>query len=84
MDLTFEQQQLVELALRVPTDDIAAARRMLQGLVADPMWLSLQTAPFDDEELTPETIASLLEAEASIARGEGIPHEEILREFGLK
>ena len=83
MDLTLEQQQLVELAMRVPADDVPAAKRMLQGLVVDPLWLSLQSAPFDDEELTPEAIASISEAEASIERGEGIPHEEILREFGI-
>jgi hypothetical protein len=40
-------------------------------------------APEETEELTPETVASLDRARASLARGEGIPHEKILREFGL-
>ena len=84
MELAEERQQLVELAMRVRAEDIPAAKRILQGLVVDPLWLSMESAPYDDEELTPETIASIAEAEASIARGEGTPHEEILREFGIE
>ena len=44
---------------------------------------SLAMAPVEVEEITPETAAALDRARASLARGEGIPHEEILREFGL-
>jgi hypothetical protein len=44
---------------------------------------SLALAPVEEEEITPETEAALERARASLARGEGIPHEEILREFGL-
>jgi hypothetical protein len=36
----------------------------------------------DEEEITPETAAALERARASLARGEGIPHEDIQREFG--
>jgi hypothetical protein len=32
----------------------------------------------------PETAAVLDRARVSLHRGEGIPHEEILREFGLR
>ena len=35
------------------------------------------------EEITAETAAALDSARNSLARGEGIPHDEILREFGL-
>jgi hypothetical protein len=84
MELTPGQQQLVELAARVPAADVPTARRVLQALIVDPLWLSLQTAPLDDEELTAEDIASIEESQASFARGEAIPHEEIMREFGLK
>ena len=45
--------------------------------------LSLATALVEEEEITPETVAALDRARASLARGEGIPHEEILREFCL-
>jgi hypothetical protein len=49
----------------------------------DPLSLSLVSAPVEEEEITTETAASLDRARASLARGEGIPHEEIRREFGL-
>jgi hypothetical protein len=38
----------------------------------------------EEEGLTTDTAAALDRARASLARGEGIPHDEILREFGLK
>jgi hypothetical protein len=38
----------------------------------------------EDEEITPETAEALDRARASLARGEGISHDEALREFGLK
>ena len=45
---------------------------------------ALASAPVEEEEITAETAAAIDRARASLARGEGIPHEEILREFGLK
>jgi len=45
---------------------------------------SLAVAQVKDEDLTPGTAAALDLARASLARGEGIPHDEVLREFGLK
>ena len=44
---------------------------------------SLAQAAIEDEEITPEMAARLDRARASAERGETIPHEEILREFGL-
>jgi hypothetical protein len=40
-------------------------------------------APVEEEEIMTETAAALDRARASLNRGEGISHEEILREFGL-
>jgi hypothetical protein len=37
----------------------------------------------EEEEITPETAAALARSRESLARGEGIPHAEVLREFGL-
>jgi RNA processing factor Prp31 len=50
---------------------------------ADPAWRSILTAPPDDEPYTPDQQREDAEARAAIARGEGIPHEQVLREFGL-
>lgn len=84
MELTAEQQQLVDLATRVPASDIPTAKRVLEALIGDPFWRALQSAPYDDEPVTPEDEAALAEAEAEFARGEISPHEEILREFKVK
>ena len=82
--LTPQQQQLVELASRVPEDQVPAAKRMLQSLIVDPFWLSLQAAPYDDEPLTPEEEVAVEAARESIRLGEPLlPHEDIMREFGL-
>jgi predicted transcriptional regulator len=43
----------------------------------------LAQAAIEDEEITPEMAARLDRARASAERGESVPHEEILREFGL-
>jgi hypothetical protein len=45
---------------------------------------SLVLTAVEEEEVAPETAAALERARASLARGEGIPHDEVLREFGLK
>jgi hypothetical protein len=51
--------------------------------LTEPPSRSLALAPVEEEEITPETAAALDRARASLARGEGIPHDEIRREFGL-
>ena len=43
----------------------------------------LTLAPVEEEGITLDTAAALDRARASLACGEGIPHEEVLREFGL-
>jgi hypothetical protein len=59
-----------------------AVVRLLEVMV-EPLTRSLALAPVEEEEITPDTAAALERARASLARREGIPHEEILREFGL-
>lgn len=84
VELTPEQQQLVELATRVPLSDIRTARRVLEALIVDPLWLALESAPYDDEAVTPEDETALAEAEVAFSQGKITPHEEILREFGIE
>jgi hypothetical protein len=52
--------------------------------MAEPLSRSLALAPVEEEDLTGETAAEIAAARASLRRGEGIPHDEILREFGLR
>lgn len=82
--MSFEQERQHAHALldMLPADKLNAVRSLLEVMV-EPLARSLAMAPVDEEEVTPETAAALDRARASLDRGEGIPHEEILREFGL-
>jgi hypothetical protein len=77
-----EKQQVHEMVERLAPGELTAVRGLLEVLL-DPLARSLANAPVEDEEITPEMAAALDRARASIERGEGIPHEDILREFGL-
>src|SRR5258708_5174741 len=44
-------------------------------------WIALQ---WKSKRFTPQTAAAMDRARTSLARGEGIPHEDIRREFGLE
>jgi hypothetical protein len=81
-NLNQERQQAHALLDLLPAAKLNAVRSLLEVMV-EPLARSLALAPVEDEEITPETAAALDRARASLARGEGIPHEEILREFGL-
>jgi hypothetical protein len=80
---TTEKQHLHELVEKLTPEQLPAARSYLNYLCADPVLLSLLEAPADDEPYTEQQRQHDAQAEASIARGEGISHEEVLRDFGL-
>lgn len=82
LDFTQQRQQAHSLLDVLPDEKIAAVRSLLEVMV-EPLSRSLAMAPVEDEELTEETAAALDRARASLARGEGVSHEEVLREFGL-
>ena len=75
-----EKKQAHELIERLPPTQLSAVVALLEAML-DPA--ALANAPVEEAEITPETAAALDRARESLARGEGIPHEEILREFGL-
>jgi len=81
-NLDQERQQAHALLDMLPTEKLNAVRSLLEVMV-EPLARSLALAPVEEEEITPGTAVALDSARASLARGEGIPHEEILREFGL-
>ena len=77
------REELRLLVDHIPDSDVATARKILRALL-DPVELSLLLAPLDDEPLSEHEEAALAEAEYRERRGEPlIPHEEVLREFGL-
>lgn len=81
-DLTQERRRAHALLDLLPADKLNAVRSLLEVMV-EPIERSLALAAVEEEEITPDTAAALDRARASLARGEGISHEEILREFGL-
>jgi hypothetical protein len=81
-DVTQERQQAHALLDMLPEEKLTAVRSLLEVMV-EPLSRSLASAPVEEEEITPDTAAAIDRARASVARGEGIPHEDILREFGL-
>ncbi len=81
-DVTQERQQAHALLDMLPEEKLTAVRSLLEVML-EPLSRSLASAPVEEEEITPETAAALDRARASLARGEGIPHEDIVREFDL-
>jgi hypothetical protein len=81
-NLNQERQQAHALLDMLPAAKLNVVRSLLE-VMAEPLARSLALAPVEEEEITPETAAALDRARASLARGEGIPHDEVLRECGL-
>lgn len=72
-----DRADLHRLIDELPKESLAAVARVLEALrdalaPTDPLAL----APFDDEPLTPEEGAALEEADADIAGGDVLSHEE--------
>ena len=77
-----QKQQAHTLIEILPPTQLNAVVGLLEAML-DPVALAIAGAPTEDEEITAETASALDRARESLARGEGIPHEEVLREFGL-
>ena len=80
-----DRQQAHQLLDRLGPAQFTAVAQLLEVLAtgANSLLQSLSQAPVEEEEITAETSAALDRSHASLARGAGIPHDEILREFGL-
>jgi hypothetical protein len=79
---TDEKQHAHELIDRMAPGQVAAVVGLLE-IMLDPLARTLASAPYDDEPVSAEEAREVEAAKASLARGEGIPHEEVLAEFGL-
>lgn len=78
-----DRQHAHQLLDRLGPEQFTAVAQLLAVLAPEPFAASLSRAPVEEEEITAETSAALDRSRASLARGEGIPHDEILREFNL-
>jgi hypothetical protein len=79
---TDEKQHAHELIDRMAPGQVAAVVGLLE-IMLDPLARTLASAPYDDESVSAEEAREVEDAKASLARGEGIPHQEVLTEFGL-
>ncbi len=71
-----------ELIDRMAPGQVAVVVGLME-IILDPLARALANAPFDDEPVSEEEAREIEASRASFARGEGIPHEEVLAEFGL-
>jgi hypothetical protein len=71
-----------ELIERLAPRQVTAVVGLLEAML-DPVTRSLANAPIDDEPVSEAEAREIAAARASFDRGEGIPHEQVLAEFGL-
>ena len=81
---TNPRQQAHELIDRMAPSQVYAVVGLLETML-DPVSRAIANAPFDDEPETEEERQAVAASKAWMADhpGQGIPHEEILAEFGL-
>jgi hypothetical protein len=77
-----EKQQAHDLIERLAPSQISAVVHLLEAMT-DSVARSLANAPVDDESVTKEEAREIAAARASLDRGDGVPHEEVLAELGL-
>jgi hypothetical protein len=82
--VTNPKQQAHELIDRISTAQASAVVGLITSML-DPVDRAIANAPFEDEEISEEETRAVAASKAWLAEhpGEGIPHEEVLREFGL-
>ncbi|MFN7924132.1 MAG: hypothetical protein U0Q16_28785 [Bryobacteraceae bacterium] len=83
LDFTEQRQQAHALLDMLSPERLSAVHALLEVMV-EPLSRSLALAPVEDEDLNPDTVEAIDRARAAFRRGEGIPHEEVLAEFGLR
>jgi len=77
------KEQAHKLIEQLAPGQLPAVVGLLEVMI-DPLASSVANAPIEEEEMLPGTGTELDAAHASIARGEGASHEEIVGRFGLK
>lgn len=68
---------------RIPEEELPAAKRFLEYLTISPAVRAALSATPDDEPVTEADIDAIRRAHEDVRAGRVVPHEEILREFGL-
>jgi hypothetical protein len=81
-NLRSEREQAHLLLDELPDEKLTAVRGLLEVMI-EPLARALANAPYDDEPVSDEEARDIAASRASLARSGGIPHSEVLAEFGL-
>jgi hypothetical protein len=81
-DSTHEKQQAHELIERLAPSQVSAVVGMLEAML-DPVSRAIANAPVDDEPVSEEEARALAASREWLKHNPGIPHEEVLADFGL-
>jgi hypothetical protein len=85
MDANFNRElQEAHAPLDMLTAEKLNAVHSLLEVMVEPLARSLASAPVEEEEITDSTAAAIDRSRTSFALGEGIPHDEVLKEFWLR
>ena len=76
------RERLHELLDDVPEDRLDDVEAALVDATAP--YRPFEDVPEDDEPVTAEDLAAIREGRAAYARGESIPHEDAMRQIGLR
>jgi len=79
-----EKQHAHELIEQLPPHQLSAVVGLLEAII-DPVTRKLAGAPIDDEPETGEERVAVEQSKEWLRQrgGKGIPHEEVLQDFGL-
>ncbi len=85
MTTTEARTKLHDLIESLPSEDVPTALRILEALnlSSDPVPLALRDIPIDDEPETDEERATVAEARRDLEEGRVIPHDEVMRKYGM-
>jgi hypothetical protein len=85
MHTASDKQHAHDLVERLEPAQVPTAVRFLEFMLLDPVSRSIATATVDEEDLTAEEEQALSRADDWLKEraGRGIPHEDVLAEFGL-
>ena len=85
MTTTEARTKLHDLIESLPSEDVPTALRILEALnsSSDAVPLALRDVPLDDEPETEEERAAVAEARRDLEEGRVVPHDEVMRKYGL-
>jgi hypothetical protein len=78
------RRTLHELVDRIAEEELSAAQRFLEYLAVSPAYRAAMSAVPDDEPVTEGDAAAITRAQEELRTGKVVPHDAVLREFGLR